>query len=816
VNGDKLNDLVFGSSVLQKTYTLIIVSFYVILGKHDSNTLSKTLLLNPSTIHRYGFRIAGNDTSLFGYTLSGVGDLNRDGYSDLAVGDRMSNSVWIIFGSKVISDIFLDDNFQDPRLLRIYGKNPKDMIGTCVKSAGDMNGDGYLDLAVCGAAASYIIYGRKKWEEKVPNDQYYVDQSFTQLVIAHASVRDIVNAGDVNHDGLNDLLIYGFQSERGFVLYGQRHIPMEINPSNLGTKGVIILGKLQYNLPLFSFHGDFDHDGINDFFISSGFSHTVSDLQIFFVSGKTFIEKNFVIELPIVTFPSFPAVRSFTGIGDYNGDGVDDIVGISSAFKNNISQIAYISFGRRVDLFNENRNTSFPEDIVIYDKLDTLFSWGYSIFHLGDINQDGLADFGLFIVPYFMSEVRFKRILIIFGRKDTKLNQLHLYDFNSMAKVAEITNNNQTWNMKSNTYTNTISKVTSCDFDGDSSQDIVLVLFQSSVNRRIVIISGKSILPGNRIEIAILSTDFISFDLPSGLSGVEGIQNAGDIDGDGCDELLYAFSRDVYLAFGGKSTIFSRIIPRIVRIYSISDPSLALFLIGAAGDMNGDGYDDIAISIGSISNFNSFILLVYGHGNISSSITKGNSSLVSIPSFVSSSRFTSFARIDLNRDGYSDLIAADRDHIRIFYGESSFHSIESLRKVEIIATMNEVKVIGDYDNDTYPDFTSITYFIPGIFFNDFMKLPSNHPSKKTEIKFSSENFYQMYIKGIIQELLFLIGVLIMGIIVFVVFIGYKKPVHRKKSPNKLQDFQIIELTTTHDEKETSPFLDNHFVNINTP
>jgi hypothetical protein len=132
VNGDGYADLVVGSGDA-------IGSVYVYSGGPSGFGATHTTLSNPDpTGHKD-----------FGYQLASAGDVNDDGYSDLAVatvlsaGDggtaRMSSIYVYLGGSSGLGTLFATLNNPDPS---------NDGFGSSLGSGGDVNGDGHFDLAV--------------------------------------------------------------------------------------------------------------------------------------------------------------------------------------------------------------------------------------------------------------------------------------------------------------------------------------------------------------------------------------------------------------------------------------------------------------------------------------------------------------------------------------------------------------------------------------------------------------------------------------------------------------------------------------------
>ena len=107
---------------------------------------------------------SGSNYSLFGSIVGGGGDVNGDGFDDIAIGGRDAEEVFVLFGSEDIGSsgtIDLDDFTIDDGI-RIQSSQYE--IGISVAIAGDLNGDGFDDVLV-GAPeqgeyqAAFVVFG---------------------------------------------------------------------------------------------------------------------------------------------------------------------------------------------------------------------------------------------------------------------------------------------------------------------------------------------------------------------------------------------------------------------------------------------------------------------------------------------------------------------------------------------------------------------------------------------------------------------------------------------------------------------------------
>ena len=101
-----------------------------------------------------------------------VGDMNRDGLSDIVFSDHLTGTAYVKFGTAAkVTTQAIDSSTVGASTgngLVISGLSPTQVtatfyssltVGASVASAGDMNGDGYSDLLIMspGDSAAYVI-----------------------------------------------------------------------------------------------------------------------------------------------------------------------------------------------------------------------------------------------------------------------------------------------------------------------------------------------------------------------------------------------------------------------------------------------------------------------------------------------------------------------------------------------------------------------------------------------------------------------------------------------------------------------------------
>jgi hypothetical protein len=146
-------------------------------------------------------------TEYFGYFIAGVGDLNGDGYDDLAVQANLVE-VWIFFGGKPM------DITPDLTLLgetEWHNQFGVSWFGWGIDGLGDLDGDGYDDMMVgaFGYEADSSSYNRGKAYiyKGGPAMDAEADYTFTGAIDNETLGVSVAGIGDVNADGYNEFLI---------------------------------------------------------------------------------------------------------------------------------------------------------------------------------------------------------------------------------------------------------------------------------------------------------------------------------------------------------------------------------------------------------------------------------------------------------------------------------------------------------------------------------------------------------------------------------------------------------------------------------
>jgi hypothetical protein len=206
VNGDGLADVAIGN-MADSTGGESAGAAYLYTGSVGEGVDSK----------RAAMLVGRGYHDMFGAEVAGVGDVNGDGLSDFAVGNLRNSDTG---GGKSGSvELFLGGTtFEGLLSETLMGSLPNDSFGTHIAGVEDVNGDGLSDLLIGAAEArpggrAYLYMGAAGFPRALAPDATFVGATGNNLGGAVAA------AGDVNGDGFADLAIgaYGHASYAGRV-----------------------------------------------------------------------------------------------------------------------------------------------------------------------------------------------------------------------------------------------------------------------------------------------------------------------------------------------------------------------------------------------------------------------------------------------------------------------------------------------------------------------------------------------------------------------------------------------------------------------
>ena len=287
----------------------------------------------------------------FGNHLAGVGDVNGDGYGDVAVSDNLAGAVYVFFGSATgpaSSPSFTLKNPTSP---------PTGNFGHSFDNAGDVNGDGYTDLVVGANPAGrndlghvYLYLGTAAGLPATPTF------TLTNPAGQQTDFGRLSNAGDVNGDGYADLVVgddgFGGTTGRAYIYLGgptgysgAPQVALDGPDGPIGCFGRWVSGA-----------EDINGDGYADVVVGADAEALLSSTpdgsaaqpagwaHVYFGSAGG------VAASPTITLvgPDGPDTwfgRSVSGVGDVNRDGYADVLVGAPASNTNAVGWGHLYFG---------------------------------------------------------------------------------------------------------------------------------------------------------------------------------------------------------------------------------------------------------------------------------------------------------------------------------------------------------------------------------------------------------------------------------------------------------------------------------------
>ncbi len=374
-----------------------------------------------------------------GYCLSGVGDVNGDGYDDFAIGSFHTNinggnsgGVYLLLGKSSGLTNGVNLNNADARFT---GKEANDALGYDIGQGGDVNGDGYNDIIISAPSASneerpgraYVVFG----ESTVDWGMNFILEDSADISIEavdndHPLGRSIDIIGDLNDDGYDEFIIGNIYDE-GLGLSNQGAAYLFMGKSNgwsrhmsPGDADAIFYGH-SVNSGAGSTCkgiGDVNGDGISDFAIGAG------NGEIYIIFGRLACDwgQNFILsDADIIIAPEeesgLARALVIAPAGDVNGDDYKDFIIGDHYYPRYYYD--YISTGRVYIFFGKGsgwQNMNRSEADVIFDGESEGDGAGRSIAGNFDYNGDGLSDILVGAQGNDQNGVDAGKVYLIYGR----------------------------------------------------------------------------------------------------------------------------------------------------------------------------------------------------------------------------------------------------------------------------------------------------------------------------------------------------------------------------------------------------------------
>ena len=469
----------------------------------------------------------------------------------------------------------------------LNGIDSFDSSGVSVSGTGDVNGDGIDDLiigasggdpnGISSAGESYVVFGRIGGAS-ASFDLSTLDGTngfvINGIDFGDGSGNSVSGAGDVNGDGIDDVIIGADRegddySGASYVLFGRNSgFSSSLNLSTFnGTNGFAInaTGAYDYSGRSVSGAGDVNGDGFDDVIVGApgDIGYGEGDSYVVFGNNSGFSSSLNLSTLDGTNGFAINGIAtggrsgsSVDGAGDINGDGIDDVIVGAPGS----------SAGKSYVMFGQNGGFSPSFDLTtldgtngfVLDGIDSGDYSGVSVSRAGDINGDGIDDL---IIGAATADpngnTQAGESYVVFGQNSAFSA---IFDLGALDGTNGFTING----IDTNDFSG-ISVSAAGDVNGDGIDDLIIGS-NSGPNGESYVVYGKDIGFSSSLDLNSLDGTngfaLIGIDLDD-LSG-SSVSGAGDVNGDGIDDLIIgARGADPYgNARAGESyVVFGRAVP---------------------------------------------------------------------------------------------------------------------------------------------------------------------------------------------------------------------------------------------------------------
>ncbi len=523
----------------------------------------------------------------YGTSVATAGDVNGDGVSDVIVGaivytdDQLGEGrAFVYFGSLTGPSPTPDWTADGDQEMAFFGRS--------VATAGDVNGDGFSDVIVgvqewhngeAREGRACLYYGSSAG--LTPTPVWTMEGDQVEALFGWS----VATAGDVNGDGFDDFLVGAYRYDAGETDEGRAYMFLG-SPTIPSTNAAWKVGGDQVDADFgvcVATAGDVNADGYGDVIVGARLydnGETNEGRAFLFLGSSSGLSTTAAWTAESNQAHSQYAYSVATA-GDVNGDGHSDVLVGAYDYDNGETGEgkAWLFLGTDSGLETTAAWTSEGDQ--------TGAGHGVQVATAGDVNADGLSD--VIVGTYW------------YDNGQTDEGRVHVY-FGAGASLAS----SAAWVTESPDGASHISVTTGAgDVNGDGYSDFVVSMSRFEVGQvdvgRVALYLGSAAGPSANPASTVVGDQAGAF---FGAS----VAAAGDVNGDGFDDLIVGAPY-----YDNGQTDEGRVFVYLGSATGLSisaawtaegDLSSAYFgnHVSTAGDVNGDGYGDIAIDAGGYDN----------------------------------------------------------------------------------------------------------------------------------------------------------------------------------------------------------------------
>lgn len=347
----------------------------------DVNTLDKQYGNESEEILRVAWSAAGEVQAMFfGYSVAGAGDVNKDGYDDIVIGAREYSIPGSGGGAQGKAFVYLggSEGLQNTPVWSDTGNTSYDWFGTAVAGIGDVNKDGFDDIAIgteewingdgFREGRVYVYYGSPTGPSPEPS---WIGVGPVNNPNSYLGGY-VAAAGDVNKDGYDDL-VAGLNSTvapKAYLYYGSEN-GLSQTPDWIGDRSAV------------SGVGDVNGDGFVDVLCGTYFDYGYGAKVLLYYGSQQgpSLFPDWTLNATLSDGPRFG--RNVSRLGDVNHDGYADVL---------IAADGQSAGGAALAFYGTANGLGAQPDWIVKSEDTTHGHMGRAVAGAGDVNDDGYED----------------------------------------------------------------------------------------------------------------------------------------------------------------------------------------------------------------------------------------------------------------------------------------------------------------------------------------------------------------------------------------------------------------------------------------